>query len=151
MRREKMHFYSFFMSSFLQLLINMYAEKQALIPLGYLNFIVPEVKQFFICERGLPVEILYHQHTENSFLKWERGRDRRIAFSNRKITLQTEKHIKKIAFNIVIMVEGASLDACGRWQKQLYLQVHLTQWQRHSLHSFANICCCQPQGMDFQE
>lgn len=85
MRRGKVYFYSVFMGNFLQLLINMYAEKTAplQIPSGYLNFIVPEVKGFCICERSFPGEIFYHQHTENCILKWEREEDRRIPFSQK--------------------------------------------------------------------
>lgn len=65
----------------------MYAEKTAPIPLGYLIFIVPEVKDLCICERSFPVEILYHQHTENSFLNWEREEgDKKIPFRKKKKT-----------------------------------------------------------------
>lgn len=59
-------------------------KRTAPIPLGYLNFIVPDVNELCICERSFPVEILYHQHTENSVLKWEREEgDKRILFSQK--------------------------------------------------------------------
>lgn len=74
-------------------------KKPAPIPLGYLNFIVPEVNELCICERSFPVEILYHQHTENSVLKWEREEgDKRILFSQ-KITLKIDKDRKKKCIN----------------------------------------------------